>query len=94
MFDIHGLEEGDPVSVQTLQREMPRPQLGAVLGPGADDLEHAVGAELAQANGQLLDIFASPDGSTWTALTTSPAGLACVVASGKGWQQAPTGEPT
>jgi hypothetical protein len=47
-----------------------------------------------QANGQLLEIFASPDGSTWTALTTSPAGLACVVATGKSWQQGAAGEPS
>jgi hypothetical protein len=42
-----------------------------------------------QANGQLLQIFASQDTGTWTAVTTSPAGLACVVATGRGWEQAP-----
>lgn len=47
-----------------------------------------------QPNGQLLEIFASPDSGTWTALTTSPAGLACVVATGKGWQQGAPGDPS
>jgi hypothetical protein len=42
-----------------------------------------------QANGQLLQIFASRDTGTWTAVTTSPAGLACVVATGRGWEDAP-----
>jgi hypothetical protein len=41
-----------------------------------------------QANGQLLQIFASNDTGSWTAVTTSPAGLACVVAMGRYWEQA------
>jgi hypothetical protein len=49
--------------------------------------ERPVSAGL-QANGQLLQIFASRDTGTWTAVTTSPAGLACVVATGRGWEQA------
>jgi hypothetical protein len=47
-----------------------------------------------QVNGQLFEIFASPDGATWTALTISPAGIACMVASGKNWQQGEPGEPS
>ncbi len=49
--------------------------------------ERPVSAGL-QANGQLLQIFASSDTGTWTAVTTSPAGLACVVATGRAWEQA------
>lgn len=40
-----------------------------------------------RSDGQLLEIFASPDGGTWTALTAGPGGFACVVAAGKSWQQ-------
>ena len=52
--------------------------------------ERPVSAGL-QANGQFLQIFASGSGGTWTAVTTSPAGLACVVATGRDWEQATTG---
>lgn len=38
-----------------------------------------------QANGQLLQIFASPDTGTWTAVTTTPQGMACIVATGRYW---------
>jgi hypothetical protein len=38
-----------------------------------------------QGNGQLLQIFASPTTGTWTAVTTTPRGMSCVVATGKRW---------
>jgi hypothetical protein len=51
--------------------------------------ERPVSAGL-QSNGQLLQIFVSGGGS-WTAVATSPAGTACVVATGRHWEQA--GDP-
>lgn len=41
-----------------------------------------------QGNGQLLQIFASPDTGTWTAVTTTPEGVSCVVATGQRWADA------
>lgn len=38
-----------------------------------------------QANGQLMQFFASPTTGTWTAVTTRPDGLSCVVATGQYW---------
>ena len=49
--------------------------------------ERPVSAGL-QSNGQLLQIFASDAGASWTAVATSPAGTACVVATGRHWEQA------
>lgn len=54
--------------------------------------ERPVAAGL-QSNGQLLQVFVSGadgDGS-WTAVATSPAGTACVVATGRHWEQAAGG---
>jgi hypothetical protein len=39
------------------------------------------------AKGRLLEIWASPKTGTWTAVTTSPSGLACVDATGHDWEQ-------
>ena len=49
--------------------------------------ERPVSAGL-QSNGQLLQIFASAGSGSWTAVTTSPGGTACVVATGRDWEQA------
>lgn len=37
-------------------------------------------------NGNLLEVLTSADGATWTIIQTSPAGIACLVAAGEGWQ--------
>lgn len=54
--------------------------------------ERPVAAGL-QSNGQLLQVFAASgaDGGSWTAVATSPAGTACVVATGRHWEQATAG---
>jgi len=50
-------------------------------------------------DGRLLELFATPDGKTWTLLITNPRGLSCVVTSGENWQRmapkllSPTGLP-
>lgn len=47
-------------------------------------------------NGGLLEVLASPDGSTWTVIITRPNGVTCLVAAGESWQAirpAETGTP-
>ena len=39
-----------------------------------------------QANGQLLQIFASPATGSWTVVTTTATGISCLIASGQSWQ--------
>lgn len=40
------------------------------------------------ANGSLLEVLASPEGS-WTIVVTVPNGPTCLVSSGDGWHNAP-----
>ena len=46
----------------------------AVVGTGRDDRELVV------------QLFATPDGATWTLVIVRPDGLACLVASGQEWR--------
>lgn len=39
--------------------------------------------------GNLVELFTSPDGNTWTIIATRPNGAACPVASGDGWETYP-----
>ena len=51
------------------------------------------------ANGSVLEVFATPDGSTWTLIITRPDRVSCGIASGKHWRKTvpkllkPTGLP-
>ena len=36
-------------------------------------------------DGRAAELFASPDGKTWTFVVTTPAGVSCVFAAGKDW---------
>jgi hypothetical protein len=45
-----------------------------------------------QQNGQLLQIYASPTTRTWTAVTTTPQGVSCVLATGQRWGEDGAGE--
>ena len=38
-------------------------------------------------DGRLLEMFATPDGSTWTLVVTSPEGVSCTGASGEHWRK-------
>ena len=40
-------------------------------------------------NGTLLEIFASPDGASWTAIATHADGTSCLIASGRFWESTP-----
>ena len=42
-----------------------------------------------QSNGNLLQVYASEDKGTWTVVSTSPAGMSCIVAAGKRWESLP-----
>ncbi|MGH6689535.1 MAG: hypothetical protein ACREF4_02495 [Gammaproteobacteria bacterium] len=42
-----------------------------------------------QSNGNLLQVYASEETGTWTVVTISPTGMACIVAAGKRWEQMP-----
>ena len=42
-----------------------------------------------QSNGQLVQVFASKDGMTWTIVTTRPDGVSCIVALGRNWESVP-----
>ena len=45
------------------------------------------------ADGQVLEIWANPDGA-WTLLLTSPKGFACIQATGRQpWERLPVGDP-
>ncbi|MEM7173459.1 MAG: hypothetical protein AAF530_25065 [Pseudomonadota bacterium] len=37
-------------------------------------------------SGRLIEVFSSPDGKTWTILTTAPGGTACIAATGQDWE--------
>jgi hypothetical protein len=49
-----------------------------------------------QADGRLVQVFASLQSGSWTIVTTAPSGLACIVAAGRSWESLPakTGDPT
>jgi hypothetical protein len=42
-----------------------------------------------QTNGNLLQVYASKEKGTWTVVSTTPAGMSCIVAAGKGWESLP-----
>jgi hypothetical protein len=42
-----------------------------------------------QSNGNLLQVYASEEKGTWTVVSTTPAGLSCIVAAGKTWETLP-----
>ena len=39
-----------------------------------------------RSNGELLQVFASPESGTWTIVSTTPQGTACVLAAGRHWE--------
>jgi hypothetical protein len=42
-----------------------------------------------QSNGNLLQVYASEQKGTWTVVSTTPAGMSCIVAAGKRWESLP-----
>lgn len=37
----------------------------------------------------VVEVFTSKDGATWTILVTTPDGKTCIIAAGKGWEEVP-----
>ncbi len=48
--------------------------------------ESQVGIGLAS-TGQVLEVFSTGDGSSWTIVMTRPDGMSCLVAAGEAWEQ-------
>ncbi len=44
-----------------------------------------------QADGRILQVFASDRTGTWTIVTTTPRGMSCIVAGGEAWEDLPHG---
>jgi hypothetical protein len=40
-------------------------------------------------NGNLIEVYSSEEKDTWTVISSTPDGMSCIVAAGKGWQQKP-----
>lgn len=55
-----------------------------VAGLGDEYKEVPVAGGIAT-NGSILEVFASPDGGSWTIIVTRPDGRSSVVAEGEGW---------
>ncbi len=43
--------------------------------------------------GVLVEVFATPDGATWTIVVVQPSGWTCYVSSGEGWRKYPVEVP-
>ncbi len=39
-----------------------------------------------QSNGNLLQVFHAPVSGSWTIVSTSPQGMACILAAGRNWE--------
>lgn len=51
--------------------------------------QEAVVGRALTTGGQMLVIFADPEGDTWTAVLVNPDATACVAAAGTAWQAMP-----
>lgn len=40
-------------------------------------------------DGRIVEVWASPDGGTWTILITTAGGISCLAGAGEGWVAAP-----
>jgi hypothetical protein len=61
-------------------------EIAKQLGSKYDEAPVAFGL---QSNGNLLQVYASEDKGTWTVVSTTPAGLSCILAAGKSWEALP-----
>jgi hypothetical protein len=60
--------------------------LAAMLNRKYAEAPNAVGV---QANGHIVEVFASTDGTSWTIVVTRPDGVSCIVAVGQNWETLP-----
>ena len=77
----------DPSAVRRQSRAGLRPSCGRAEAVSERYKEAPVALGLAS-NGDLLEVFSSDNGSTWTIIVTSPNGTSCLVAAGQDWQPA------
>lgn len=68
----------------------PRDQVVALLTESYGETPRGMG--LTSGDG-ILEIYASEETGSWSALVTSPDGNACLVAAGQMWEPAPVGDP-
>jgi TRAP-type mannitol/chloroaromatic compound transport system permease large subunit len=69
---------------------MPQADIAKRLESGYAETPVAIGLS---ANGGLVEVFASPDGETWTLVITTPKGISCVVIAGEAWDDRDTAAP-
>ena len=88
-----GLMSGQAALAQQAGTTNARPVATMACGPHAAVVAKLKGSFEEQmvslgltANGQVMQIFATETGDTWTLLSTSPQGISCILASGKHWQ--------
>jgi hypothetical protein len=63
-----------------------RTELTAMLNESYAQLPSALGV---QADGQLVEVFVSENGMSWTIVLTRPDGWSCIVAVGEHWEALP-----
>jgi hypothetical protein len=71
----------DPLTAQPACQS--RDDISQLLTQRFDEVPSALGL---QSNGDLIQVFVSKDGKTWTMVTTRPDGISCIVALGQHWQ--------
>ena len=57
----------------------------AIAWKRSNNYEEPVAVGLAT-NGGVIEVLASPDGKTWTAIIAMPDGTSCLIAAGQGWE--------
>lgn len=88
---VGGLLAASAAQAQVVQGSVPVvchnfAEIAKELGERYDEAPISLGL---QSNGNLVQVFASKRSGTWTLLSTTPAGFACVIAAGKGWESMP-----
>lgn len=69
------------------------PHAQAVANLGSAPWHERVVAQALDADGNVIEFFASIKGESWTILQTSPDGMSCVLSAGEGWEMSdPRGE--
>lgn len=77
-------EPAEPPVVTQPSACMPRGEIVQMLGERYSEQSVSAGVDN---GGRLLEIFATEDGSTWTAVISISGGLSCLVAAGENWQE-------
>ena len=83
---VHAEDEGPP-------QRLPCFSYGEVARQLKGTYEEAPVSLGLQANGNLLQVFNSATSGSWTIVSTSPDGMACILAAGRNWENLKPGEP-